>query len=175
MGGTGTAWLSAGFCALGQAAWCLAALSEAEEHVVDTSQHTGQGTGGGGLTRPFHKPRTQLTSHMHATTTSHKCRAQPGPVRMEGKVREGGLWAIPSHLALSLPSPPSIASLVPGWACVWLTISPGVTAAATAAGGGGGVCAGKEGVISTIPQGTWGPWSAWPSQAHPTVPTREAH
>lgn len=40
VGGTGTAWLGAGFGALCLAIWFLADFSEAEEHRVDTSQHT---------------------------------------------------------------------------------------------------------------------------------------
>lgn len=40
MGGTGTAWLGAGFGALCLATWLLADFREAEERTVDTSQHT---------------------------------------------------------------------------------------------------------------------------------------
>lgn len=77
-------------------------------HGGHITAHVGQRTGGGGLSHPFHKPHTRLASHTHATTTSHACRPQPGPVRTEGKGREGGLWATPSHLALILPFPPSM-------------------------------------------------------------------
>lgn len=52
-------------------------------------------------------PHTVNTPH-HAMTTAHTCGPQPGLERMQRKGRRGGLWAVPSHLALILPSPPSI-------------------------------------------------------------------
>lgn len=62
--------------------------------------------------------------------------------------------------------------LLPCWAWVQLTLSPGVTAAATAAKGGGGVCAGKEGVISSHPPWDLGP-GTWELQgwARPIPPS----
>lgn len=81
---------------------------------------------------------------------------------------------MPSHLALILPSPPPINfsySAGPGSGL----LSPGVTEAAPGANWGGGVCAGKEGVISSHPPGTWdlGAGSCRAGPGPSTIPSPE--
>ena len=115
---------------------------------------------------PVRTPHAAGMPH-HATTRAHVGRPQPGLVRM--KRRWGGGWcAVPSHHALILPSPPSISfSRAPAWPGSGFTRSPGVIAAARAAGEGGGVCAGKEGVISSRPTWELGACRAEPAPSYP--------
>ena len=130
--------------------------------------HVGCRLCGSGLTHsPVRAPHAAGTPR-HATTGAHVGRPQPGLARMERKGRRGGRCAVPGRHALTLPCPPSISfSSAPAWPGSGFTCSPGVTAAATAAGGGGGVCAGKEGVISSRPAWELGACRAEPAPSYP--------
>lgn len=130
--------------------------------------HVGRGLCGSGLTHsPVRTPHAAGMPH-HATTGAHVGRPQPGLARMKRKGRRGGRCVVPGRHALILPCPPSISfSSALAWPGPGFTCSPGVTAAATAAGGGGGVCAGKEGVISSHPTWELGACRAEPAPSYP--------
>lgn len=136
-------------CVAGSRLWC-----PVSGYLVSGRLQRGRGNGAWAV---WQWPHPSLPETPHTVNKPHACnhhithmQAASWPREGEGKGRRGGLWALPSHLALILPSPPSRNSFkYPAGP----TLSPGVTAAATAAGGGGGVCAGKEGVISKAPLG----------------------
>lgn len=144
-------------------------LSKSPEHARWT-HHSTRGTWAL-WQRPHPSPvRTPHTAGMphHATTRAHPGRPQPGLARMKRKGRRGGRCTVPGHHALILPCSPSISfSSAPAWPGSGFTRSPGVTAAATAAAGGGGVCAGKEGVISSHPTWELGARRAEPAPSYP--------
>ena len=166
-GDTGTAEPGQGSGAPRRARWFLAQQGP-RARTVDASQHMWD-VGSVAAASPI--PRADPTRSRHATPCNHQStrgQATARPSEDEEEVGGGGWCTVPSHHALILPSPPSISfSRALAWPGSGFTRSPGVTAAATAARGGGGVCAGKEGVISSRPTWELGACRAEPAPSYP--------
>lgn len=103
------------------------------------------------------------TTHMQAT---------PGPARIKRKRRRGDLWAMPSHLALILPTPPPITllGLGPAYTLTWCHCGRH-----SGQGGRGCLCWKGRGDQQPSPlgPGTWDLGAAGLGQAHPTIPSPE--